>query len=78
MSKRTPKLIVEHPSTFAIFKEAAVRFNGLRRSHVDAENRLWIGTLATEFSKLELELLRKKGYLSERDLRGLRKASFAV
>jgi len=58
---------VEHPRTRAAFSDAAGRWNRLKDSHRAFVDRLWAGTMATEFTAFELSLLARNGYMSERD-----------
>lgn len=70
------KKVVRHPATEELFRTAARRFMALRTEHAVAVDRLWAGTLASNFTLRELILLNN--YLSQRDhalLKGINRAS---
>lgn len=69
---------VRHPSTHALFVEAATRWVNLRDVHRAAERRMWIGALVTQFSDAELVLLNAAGYLCPDDIYRLRRAGRPV
>jgi len=63
--------VVKHPSSQERFKLLAERFMRLREEHQVAVNRMWVGTLATNFTDEELALI--KDYLCPNDQSLLRR-----
>jgi len=63
--------VVKHPQALRLFREASERFLRLRKARDVTRDAMWVGLLATNFSDLELRLLRD--YLSPYDLDQLMK-----
>jgi hypothetical protein len=63
--------VIKHPSSQERFKSLAERFMKLRKEHEVATNRMWVGTLATNFTDEELALLTD--YLCSNDQSLLRR-----
>jgi ABC-type Fe3+ transport system substrate-binding protein len=61
---------VQHPSTQQAMRKAAERWRRLKDEHRAACDRLWVGTLANQFTDFELGLLHM--FLSPYDKQALR------
>ncbi len=57
--------VVSHPTMLKVFQESACRWLELRKTHAIACDRLWAGTIASQFTEYELSLLGD--YLSPHD-----------
>ena len=67
---------VQHPATARLFQNAAARIMRLRKQHSLASDKMWAGTLGSQFTKAELTLLAD--YLSPHDhalLKAIRRAT---
>jgi hypothetical protein len=70
------KRVQRHPATVRLFQDAAARFMDLRLQHRTACDRMWAGTLASNFTTSEIALL--SDYLCPNDhvlLKSVQKAS---
>lgn len=49
--------VAKHPSTVKRYQAAAKRWNALKEQHRLACDRLWLGTVAINFTSSELKML---------------------